>query len=69
MSAMVWMVLPRPISSASIPFRLLLYRDTIHSSPWIYETQEKKQKTRKEMSALMLTGSGNQQLVFGQLVH
>ena len=35
MSAMVWMVLPRPISSARMPFRLLLYRDTSHSKPLI----------------------------------
>lgn len=35
MSAMVWMVFPRPISSARMPFRLLLYRDTSHSKPLI----------------------------------
>lgn len=34
--AMVWMVLPRPISSARMPFRLLLYSDTSHSKPLIY---------------------------------
>lgn len=34
--AMVWMVLPRPISSARMPFRLLLYKDTSHSKPLIY---------------------------------
>jgi hypothetical protein len=32
-SAIVWIVFPRPISSARIPFRLLLYRDTSHSRP------------------------------------
>lgn len=37
MRAMVWMVLPRPISSARMPFRLLLYRDTSHSKPLIYK--------------------------------
>lgn len=35
MRAMVWMVFPRPISSARMPFRLLLYRDTSHSKPLI----------------------------------
>jgi len=33
MSAMVWMVLPRPISSARMPLRLLLYSETIHWRP------------------------------------
>ena len=37
-NAMVWMVLPRPISSARIPFKLLLYSDTIHSSPFNWNT-------------------------------
>ncbi len=35
MSAMVWMVFPKPISSARMPFKLLLYRDTNHSRPLI----------------------------------
>lgn len=35
MRAMVWMVFPRPISSARMPFRLLLYSDTSHSRPLI----------------------------------
>lgn len=35
MRAMVWMVFPNPISSARIPLRLLLYRDTSHSRPLI----------------------------------
>lgn len=35
MRAMVWMVFPNPISSARIPLRLLLYRDTSHSKPLI----------------------------------
>ena len=34
-NAIVSIVLPRPISSASIPLRLLLYSDTNHSSPFI----------------------------------
>lgn len=33
MRAMVWMVLPSPISSARIPFRLLLNSETSHSRP------------------------------------
>lgn len=33
MRAIVWMVLPRPISSARIPFRLLLNSETSHSRP------------------------------------
>lgn len=33
MRAMVWIVLPRPISSARIPFRLLLNSETSHSRP------------------------------------
>lgn len=41
MSAMVWMVLPRPISSARIPFRLLLYSDTSHSRPLICGTDKR----------------------------
>lgn len=32
-SPMVCMVLPKPISSAKIPFRLLLYSETSHSKP------------------------------------
>lgn len=32
---MVWMVFPKPISSARMPFKLLLYRDTSHSRPLI----------------------------------
>lgn len=38
--AMVWIVLPRPISSARMPFRLLLYRDTSHSKPLIWTGRE-----------------------------
>ena len=30
---MVWIVLPRPISSARMPFKRLLYSDTIHVRP------------------------------------
>lgn len=33
----VWIVLPKPISSARMPFRLLLYSDTNHSKPRIYK--------------------------------
>lgn len=55
MSAMVWMVLPSPISSARIPFRLLLYRDTIHSRPWICKTWK---NMCKDICALKITGSG-----------
>lgn len=52
---MVWMVLPSPISSARMPFRLLLYRDTIHSRPWVYKTWK---DMCKETCALKITGSG-----------
>lgn len=41
--AMVWMVLPSPISSARMPFRLLLYRDTSHSKPLICGEKERKE--------------------------
>lgn len=33
-SPMVCIVFPKPISSAKIPFKLLLYSDTNHSKPW-----------------------------------
>lgn len=34
-----WTVLPRPISSARIPFKLLLYKDTSHRNPFNWYLQ------------------------------
>lgn len=40
------MVLPRPISSARMPFRLLLYRDTSHSKPLICKDKRPELRPR-----------------------
>ena len=40
--AIVWIVFPRPISSARIPFKLLLCKDTSHSKPLICVKKEKE---------------------------
>ena len=52
--AMVWMVLPSPISSARIPFKLLLYSETSHSRPVTCGVCEVRVKTCCEGHAIIL---------------
>lgn len=56
MRAMVWMVFPRPISSARMPFRLLLYRDTSHSRPLICMERGKRPGLKPESGTKAFPG-------------
>jgi hypothetical protein len=43
-------VLPRPISSAKIPFKLLLYNETSQRKPFSWYLKHSKKVTNQQMS-------------------
>lgn len=67
---MVWMVFPRPISSARIPFKWLLYKDTNHSNPFIYKNKKYlhlKQKSLIHVHPVNTCNSGQLGFLLGYL--